>query len=310
MRKIVSITHHTYFPDNDDLIKQLKSEGEFKFEFIPTIMYTIKTVDNVSISTLKPSRESLKSFSLYETGTSLSVLKEYFGPEFKKDELVLVKKAFQKLKSFASPCVERVIADLCCQIILETITKDDEGIYFIEKSATDKMLGRLGSLYLDLRNITICFLSYAPDDLMTTVMSSQTGKLHFDIHRLMSSVSYGKFGPYPGSSEDAIKQTYFYKHPSISEEFLPIPAEFLPIRFDIFAQGLSESDIEEKSEKIIKIFEDKSERLLHSVGKSYILLPIGFKHAKDAWEKELYKKEVIWKLLEEKKKRAENNLGG
>lgn len=297
MVKIVNITNHTYFPDNDELLKQLKF-GEFKYEFIPAIIYTEKMLgdDNISIPKLEL---PIKLFSLYEAGTSISLLKGYFGPEFKKDELVLVKKAFQKLKNFASPCAERVTADLCCQNILRTIknTKDEEIIYFfIEKSATDKMLGRLGSLYLDLSKIIICFLSYEPEDLMTTVMSSQTGKLHFDIHRLMPSESYDKLGPYPGSPEDAIKQTYFYKPRAVDPS-----AEFLPIRFDIFAQGLSETNIEEKSNEIQKIFENGKERSRYSIGKNYVLLPIGFHRAKEAWKESLYSKESIKKLLPEKK---------
>ena len=295
MAKIVNITYHTYFPDNDELLKQLKS-GEFKYEFIPAVIYTEKKVgdDNISIPKLEL---PLKLFSLYEAGTSISLLKGYFGPEFKKDELVLVKKAFQKLKYFASPCAERVTADLCCQNILRTIkdTKDGDYLFFIEKSATDKMLGRLGSLYLDLTRIIICFLSYEPENLMTTVMSSQTGKLHFDIHRLMLS-EYGKFGPYPGSPEDSIKQAYFYKPRPIDPS-----AEFLPIRFDIFTQGLSESDIEKKSDEIIRIFENEKERSRYSIGKNYVLLPIGFHRAKEAWKESLYSKESIKKLLPEKK---------
>lgn len=301
MKKIISITHHTYFPDNDDLLKQLKSKSSFKYEFIPSIIYTKKISNNLTppILELPP-----KSFSLYEAGTSLSLLKGYFGSEFKKEELTLVKKAFQKLKNFATPCAERVITDLCCQIILKTIKeiKDGEIIYFIEKSATDKMLGRLGSLYLNLENIIICFLSYTPDDLMTTVMSSQTGKLHFDIHRLMSSDLYDKVGPYPGSPEDAIKQTYFYKPGPIHPN-----AEFLPVRFDIFAQGLSEDDIEKKSDKIREIFENESERIPYPIGGNYALLPIGFELAKKAWEQELYKKESIEKLLEEKQKKLKQH---
>ncbi len=123
-------------------------------------------------------------------------------------------------------------------------------VFFIEKSASDKMLGRLASLQLNLDNIIICFLTFDPPDLMTIAMSNQTSKLHFDINRLMSSDDPSFFGPYPGNSEDSLIQTYFHRPPTAEEG----GGEYSPMRFDIFSQGLRIGEIEEKKEKIEQIF--------------------------------------------------------
>lgn len=299
--KIISIYHDTcYYPkETEEIIEQfgqVKSGKKFGYRYIPTVIWVEKPLGEVI---RKPEYKYFKSpFSLHESGTLISLLEGYFGTEFNKSNLASVKRAFRMLENLASPCADRVIADLCCQIILYSINSNRgiDLIFFVEKAATDKMLGRLGFLYLDLSNVTICFLSYSPRDLMTTVMSSYTGKLYFDLHRLLISESYGKIGPYPGSSEDSLMQTFFYRASPIKP-----PAEFLPIRFDIFAQGLSDTEIEAKSEKILKILEDSSEIIEYPIGEKFVKLPEGFVHVKNAWKEYIEKgvKETLkneWKL--------------
>jgi hypothetical protein len=169
-----------------------------------------------------------------------------------KTRLLSAREAFKQLKNFASQCCERISADLCCQVILQEIRqrRDDDLIIFIEKSASDKMLGRLASLQLSLENITICFLTYKPSDLMTIAMSNQTSKLRFDINRLMSSDVDDFLGPYPGDSEDSLMQSYFYRPPLLGDS----GESFAPMRLDIFSQGLRLDETESKKEMIKKIF--------------------------------------------------------
>lgn len=280
---IVNISQKVFFPSTNDVI------NKHAIEFHPAISWNYKKLGENK--TEKNSIEFFKKpFNLYEQGISISTLCNYLGGDIKKDDFI-VKKVFAKLKSYALQCADRVIADLCCHIILKTLnTKSDDEviIYFIEKSASDKMLGRLGSLYLNLEKVIICFLSFEPEDMFTNIISSQTGKLNFDLHRLMTRESEEPLGPYPGSSDESLKQTFFYK-PRVDAN-----DKILPIRLDFFSQGLTEIQIEEKCRYVIEnIFQtDTNERTFYRVlernDSPVVLLPIGFIEAKKRWDR--YKK--------------------
>jgi len=281
-KKIISISHKTFLPELEDMLAKAR-DREFKYEFIPVVLFNEKKLSNPEIIN-SPPQYLPKLLSLYENEVPIESLIKYIG-DIKKEELSIAKRAFTKLQNFALQCAERVIADLCCQIILDTSEKDksDHLVYFIERPASDKMLGRLGYLYFDLKNITICFISYEPNDMVTTVMSAKTGKLLFDIHRLMSSRDTEIFtSPYPGTSEDSLVQTYFFKPKAVS----PL-SEFLPIRIDIFCQGLLEPDIERKSNFVKDILSDKNECQPYPIKKAepspYVDLPLGLQSLLKSW---------------------------
>lgn len=277
--RIVNISQKTFLPSTDNII------NNHAIEFYPVISWNEKKLgeNNINHNNLNFFK---MPFKLYERGISISTLCNYLGGTIRKDDF-LVKKVFAKLKSFALQCADRVIADLCCQVILKTFqkaTSDDEDIIcFIEKSASDKMLGRLGSLYLSLDRLTVCFLSYEPEDMFTNIISSQTGKLSFDLHRLMTRENEEPLGPYPGSSNKSLRQTFFYK-PRLDSN-----VEVLPIRLDFFVQGITEIQIEKKCNDVIeKIFKsDTGERLPYQVlgteNSPSVLLPAGFVAAKERW---------------------------
>lgn len=280
--KIISISQKIFLPDIEDILEKA-GKKEFKYEFLPVVAYSEKETDKPDIQNAQPIYMP-RLFSLYESETPIESLLKYIG-NIKKEELSVARKAFQKLHSFAVQCAERVTADLCCQIILEKSKEPGSSklLYLIEKPASDKMLGRLGYLYLDLSNITICFISYDPNDMVTTVMSAKTGKLLFDIHRLMSSNEDGIFTtPYPGSSEDSLVQTYFFRPKTSSPN-----DKFLPIRIDIFCQGLLESEIENKSNLVKDILMEESETQAYPIKDSdrspVVKLPLGLQSVLKSW---------------------------
>ena len=257
--KIINIRHRNHTLDNENLI-ELSKFDDFRYKFTTVVVYNKKTEGRKDL-TEPPLTESYNNespFSLYKSGTPIAVLKSYIGDNFHKSKLSLATKAFKVLKNFTSQCCERITADLCCQVIVKEIEDERKKgdsqtlVFFIEKSASDKMLGRLASLQLNLDNIIICFLTFDPPNLMTIAMSNQTSKLHFDINRLMSSDDPGFFGPYPGDSEDSLIQTYFHRPSSIEEG----GGEFSPMRFDIFSQGLRRDEIDNKKEIVKEIFSD------------------------------------------------------
>ena len=224
-------------------------------------------------------------FTLYKSGTPIGLLVAYMGERIRKADMLSARKAFRELKYFAAQCSERIIADLSCQVILRYILgmeKGDSLLFFVERSASDKMLGRLASLQIDLSSVTICFMSYSPADLMTIAITNQTGKLHFDLNRLMTTASAEFYGPYPGESEDSLTQTYFHRPSSVGGD----EWEFSPIRFDIFAQGLQRDDLERKKDLLEKVFlphsgETLPEQLEHFPRKLY---PSGYEILKERLE--------------------------
>lgn len=293
--EIVNIRQKTYILRDEEIIKLLQTKRDnFCYRYIPVVFYNskISQVDKLSTPQIKTFNTHIP-FSLYELGTPISILKSYMGNKIEKEDLLSVKRAFKGLKNFASQCYERVIADLCCQVILESIDNTPENrqlLFFVEKSASDKMLGRLATLNLNLDDLTICFLVYTASDLMTSVMSTQTGKLHFDIHRLMNMDTTDYLGPYPGDAEESLIQTYFYK-----------PTDYRPMRVDIFAQGLLRDKIEAKKELIRSILNPDSEKKdsIHhpKTPEPKLLIPYGFWELEEFIEKQC-DKDFDRKLIE------------
>ena len=296
IKSIINIRHKTYTPEDEQLLQLAANSSKFRYRFIPLIAYNKKTSgENDLTQPTLGSFNDMVPFALYELGIPIAILRSYMGSEIKKEDLISTKKAFKELKNFASHCYERIIADLCCQILIKEVRqqRDNEHIiFFIEKSASDKMLGRLASLYLDLDKVTICFLVFDPSALMTTVMSYQAGKLHFDINRLMTEDTSDFFGPYPGDSEDSLIQTYFYKPPR-----LPEGGGYRPMRVDIFTQGLRRDEIDRKKELIKDILcpgspDTEFER---EKREPRLLMPMGFKELRDKLE--YHKKDTMQRLL-------------
>jgi len=279
--KIVNIKTKNFLPDDKYFLDISINGDEFRYHYNSVVVYNRKLLTSNDIfnpPVLEKFFNDKEPFSLYKAGIPITILKKYMGDKIDKTKLLSAREAFKQLKNFALQCCERISADLCCQVILEEISdnKNNGLVIFLEKSASDKMLGRLASLQLSLNNITICFLTYKPSDLMTIAMSKQTSKLRFDINRLMSSIhSIGDFiGPYPGDSEDSLIQSYFYR-PS------PRGAEgesFAPMRLDIFSQGLRLDQIESKKEKIEGIFSNVEHSYKDPNDNSVLprLIPTGF----------------------------------
>lgn len=251
--KIVNIKNKNFLPEDEDLL-HISKNSRFRYQYHSVIVHNNKLLD--SDDDFDPVSEesfnNLSPFNLFKAGIPITILKQYMSGKIDKSKLLSAREAFKQLKNFASQCCERVSADLCCQVILHEITdrKENSLMIFIEKSASDKMLGRLASLQLSLQNVTLCFLTYKPSDLMTIAMSKQTSKLRFDINRLMSSDITDIVGPYPGDSEESLIQSYFCKPSSRGNE----GEGFAPMRLDIFSQGLRLDQIESKKEKIKTIF--------------------------------------------------------
>jgi hypothetical protein len=274
---IINMKHKNFLPKDKDLIRIAK-ENKFTYRYHSVVSYNKKFRSENAFEppALEKSFNDYTPFSLYKSGIPITILQQYMGGKINKSKLSSAREAFKQLKDFATQCCERISADLCCQIILQEVLsrENHQLLIFIEKSASDKMLGRLATLQLDLSNVTICFLTYQPSDLMTIAMSNRTSKLRFDINRLMSAGLVDFIGPYPGDTEESLLQSYFHQ---------PIPRgeggeSFSPMRIDIFSQGLRMDQIEDKKELIKKVFEDSKDSYKDPNDHSELprLIPTGF----------------------------------
>ncbi|MBT9140418.1 MAG: hypothetical protein DDT30_00994 [Dehalococcoidia bacterium] len=280
--KVISISQKTIWSDISDIVKNRR------FDYIPAIAYI--TRDNGEEKGEATLLYCPKPFSLWGDTVTIEIFCRYARDEIeRKEELKVARKAYLKLRNFANRCAERVLADLTCAVILKTWNNStDQFIYFMEGPPSDKFLARLSCLYPSLENLTICFISFKPEDLITAVMSFQTGRLQFDIHRLISAETTGFQGPYPGSSEDSLVQTYFYTHPEVRSGI-----KVSPIRVDIFCQGLLESDIDEKKEIIWEKVNDETWTSPYLIKDPlHVILPKGLIEVIKSWEERGYDKRL------------------
>ncbi|MCK4528506.1 hypothetical protein KAW18_14130 [candidate division WOR-3 bacterium] len=271
---VISVSHYIKWSEIPDILEK------GRFEYIPATAYVVQN-EGPERAVHPELLYFPKAFSLWELNLSIELLCKYAGDEIRrKEELKVAKKAYLKLRNFAKRCAERVLADLSCALLLKTWNSVDQFIYFMEGPPSDKILARLSYLYPSLKNLTICFISFEPKDLITSVMSFQTGRLQFDIHRLISEEITGFQGPYPGTSEESLVQTYFYRHPEVRPG-----KKVSPIRVDIFCQGLLESDIEDKKEIIRKKIEDETWTSPYIIEHPVeVLLPKGLINVIDSWK--------------------------
>lgn len=281
VKKIIGLT---YDVETLDLSSFLKKK---RFEFIPGVAYHIINLQdqilNIQSETISHI-EFQEPFILFDHGSSTEFLQTFIAA----DDLSSAKKAYSELMAFVNRNTDRIIADLCCSLILETVEKfgdSDDAVFFFDGPAWGKMIGRLASLSLP-KNLTFCFISYRLEQLVTLVMSKTTGRLEFDLHRIINDEKGGPIGPYPGSAEESLIQTYFYR-PSAGGKTISAP-----LRLEIFTQNLLESEIDDKKDIVLDLLRTPGLILPYEIDKNtFTILPKSLveaiKYKGDAYQKEL-----------------------
>lgn len=146
--------------------------------------------------------------------------------------------SFKKMNRYLVRNMERVLADMVSCVIVEIIgggkhTGAFDNVFFINNTmVSDKLLGRLGSLCLNLECNLISILSYQPASLMTNITNGTAQTLRFDIDFFKREPKRFTSEPYPANIMDSLTQTIFFK--AAPESHAPL----LPLRFDIFSQGI------------------------------------------------------------------------
>lgn len=165
-------------------------------------------------------------------------------------------KAYNQMRSYVNKNVNKVIADMITYIVVKTICnlKEEDpnarNVFFIDSVDINKIIGRLGYLYLQSDENTIAFVTYKASGLLTDTLNSGNEKVLFDINYFKrqerKSKKYSTI--IPNDYMESLTQAVFY---NLSTR----EAQISPLRCDILSQGIPTSKIEEKAITIADILE-------------------------------------------------------
>lgn len=206
-------------------------------------------------------------------------------------------KAYRQMQYYINKEVEKVLADMVTAIIvkiLKSLEQDDTNIFFIDSRESNKLIGRLGYMYLNnIKNI-FCFVSYKTDSLITDILRNGSETLELDIDYFRRCEGRDVSEIVPNDFMESLLQTVFYKVPAKGEE-LP------PLRCDIFSQGISNREIQRKVEAVRKVISNPKEMSLpykYSSSNKFVLLPRVFFDCIDAAEQ--FASDLQWVLEDDK----------
>lgn len=168
-------------------------------------------------------------------------------------------KAYDQMRSYVNQNVNKVIADMITYIVVQIICdlkeNDPEAktTFFIDSVDTNKIIGRLGYLYLQSESNTIAFVTYKAGGLLTDILNDGSERMRFDIHYFnrRERVSGRHSTIIPNDYMESLTQIVFYDLSSKEAE-----RSVSPLRCDILSQGISTSQIRDKVTRIESILTD------------------------------------------------------
>lgn len=164
--------------------------------------------------------------------------------------------ACKKMQYYANKNVNKVIADMLTHVIVQTIDKlqkedpDAKNIFFIDNVDTNKIIGRLGYVYLENKNNTIVFVTYLASGLLTHMLNEGNEKLKFDMNyfRDENHLEDKQSEIIPNDIMESLTQTVFFNIPNREERLAPL-------RCDILSQGITTKEIQEKVKEVNEILQ-------------------------------------------------------
>lgn len=186
-----------------------------------------------------------KPFRIFEKNMDL----EFVGNIVSKYEdnlnfFKLPRESYKKLTSVVDKNLEKILADMVSTQIMRLLEdhKDEENIIFISNMPSDKIIGRLGYLFLDYKKTTIAFIFHKPSHLMTNIVNK--GLLEFDFNYSFGEDKHIAGTISPDNNTHGMLTSFLY---NIS---LKTDKPVAPLRIDIFSQNMSIKDISNKCEVI------------------------------------------------------------
>ncbi len=204
-------------------------------------------------------------------------------------------KANRQMQSIVNREVEKVLADMMTSVIVRVIEElgpGEENVFFIENQGNDKLLGRLGYMYLDNIRNTFCMITYKTSGLLTDTMRNGSQILEFDIDYFKRHEKE-QSEVVPRDFMESLLQTVLYRMKTSEEDILPL-------RCDIFSQGISNKEIQNKVERVHEIL-SVPKNLTPPFAESaehgpYVMIPYVLYHCMDAAE---FYKGTLEKILED-----------
>ena len=168
--------------------------------------------------------------------------------------LTIPAKAYNKMQQYVNQNVNKVIADMIVHLIVKIIRElkkensDAHNIFFIDSFDNNKIIGRLGYVYLESKNNTIAFVTYKTGGLLTDILNGKNEKLKFDINYFRDEIHKNDSMAeiIPNDFMESMTQAAFYNIPNKE-------GELSPLRCDILSQGISKDEIRSKADAISKI---------------------------------------------------------
>lgn len=201
------------------------------FYAVPYIVYSMNKATPECLFVKRPFEMFRQGMNIRDIGHLVKLYND--SPAF----LQISGSSFKKMARYLSNNMEKVLADMVSLVIVKIIqqTKPIErfsNVFFINNIANDKLLGRLGYLCINLNSNLISMLTYQPESLMTNLANDVYEQLSFDIDYFRRDPNRIYSDSYPDNIMDSLTQTIFFK---VAPE---APGTVVPLRLDIFAQGL------------------------------------------------------------------------
>lgn len=190
-------------------------------------------------------------------------------------------KAYDQMRSYVNQNVNKVIADMITYIVVQIIRdlkKDNSGAkntFFIDSVDTNKIIGRLGYLYLQSDSNTVAFVTYKAGGLLTDILNDGSERLRLDIHYFNRQEIAGErhSAIIPNDYMESLTQIVFYDLSSKGAD-----KAVSPLRCDILSQGISTSQIREKVLSIEEILTNPQNMTMPyqesgSSGGNWVMIP-------------------------------------
>lgn len=225
------------------------------FDFAEKSAYISWPIVAVAKNNEKPYVEKTeKPIELFKKGTQYSLLRGLMTNE--KDSVLSIPwRAFREIQDIARQKSNKVLADLMAAVIvkesLESVKKDSDSknVFFIECKDPRKIIGRLGNLYLNHKNIIVVFVTYKAGGLMTDMLTRNNESLYFDIDYFKNHLKE-KSDIIPNDYRESLTQTVFINMAQMTQN---PNTRMSPIRCEILSQGLSNVEISENVDFVYKI---------------------------------------------------------
>lgn len=151
-------------------------------------------------------------------------------------------KAYQQMQRYINKEVEKVLADMTMSVIVQVLKKlpvREYNIFFIDSRDSNKLIGRLGYMYFNNTKNIFSFVSYKTDNLMTDTLRNERDILEFDIDYFKRNGDKYISDIVPNDFMESLLQTVFYRITGNKKDILPL-------RCDIFSQGNTNKEIQNK----------------------------------------------------------------